>query len=55
MYVYPADSAAELREEIGRHIELYNERRPHQSLGEVVTTSKMCVKSLVEKAKFAIL
>lgn len=45
VYIYPTDSVAELREGIGLFIEFYNEKRPHQSLGEVATPSKMYVKS----------
>ena len=46
VYIYPTDSVTELRDGIGGFIRFYNEERPHQSLGEVMTPSKMYVKSL---------
>ncbi len=46
VYIYPTDSVTELRDGIGGFIRFYNEERPHQSLGEVMTPSKMYAMSL---------
>ena len=47
IYVYPTDSVATLRQGIGEFISFYNERRPHQSLGEVKIPQRLYTRTNV--------